>query len=299
MRLKRKLYTTSSLDYFEDEKLFFNPLTRTKRVGQKYIGRARRGIAEKLKESARRNRNDSDFLNYIVENVKPNNNSLVEKGLIREARKNKSRVIGIIGPSSKSENLTIPITDIKSDIINEAIKNSSNKTEASYYRKILNTSNSRKTKFIIQHPSGSGTDLLAHEIGHTANNNSKNPITRWISKSQQKPRENHINIQKSVLTKDNTNGLKNNELEGDALTIYKNPIKALIDNGLIKAEEVNASNTGFKLLKKHKMPEEQLKEAVGMYQAGISTYKNSGKAKFKESLANIIQIPSRKRTNLI
>lgn len=298
MIIKRKLYSFP-INYVVDEKLFFNPAIRLKRVSQKYIGKVRRGIAEKLKYSARKNREDSRFLNVIMENAKPNHNSSIEKRLIREARKNNSRVIGTIGSSSKGENLAIPITDIKSEIINKAIKNSSNKAEANYYRKILNTVNNGKTKYIIQHPSGTGTDLLAHEIGHTANSNSKNPVVRWISKSQQIPRENHIKIQRSVLLKNKVGGIKNNELEGDALIVYKNPIKAFINNKLIKAEETNASNTGFKLLKKLGMPKEQLTEAAGTYKAGLSTYKNSGKAEVKESLANIIQIPSRKRTNLI
>ena len=80
MIIKRKLY--NSIYYIEDERLFFNPAIRLKRVSQKYIGKVRRGIAEKLKYSARKNREDSRFLNVIMENAKPNHNRTIEKRLI-------------------------------------------------------------------------------------------------------------------------------------------------------------------------------------------------------------------------
>lgn len=284
MIIKRKLY--NSIYHIEDERLFFNPAIRLKRVGQKYIERARKGIAEKLKKSAKEDRKVVESIN---KHLNDNNSSIIhnitERKLIKKAHDNGARTVGIYGKidNTRGNNLVIFTKDLDKDEIKYITNHRlTKKSRKRYYKKILNEINKGR-EIIIQHPSGTGVDTYAHEVGHLLNYNSKNPITKLINKNQgrilPKRREVSKNVDKKL----------------DARVVYKNPILCWKDGKLVELEESHASTKALKLMKQLDAPEEVIKKSKINYNSANKTYKLTNKAMLKESIANIIQIPSRKK----
>lgn len=302
MKIKRKLYSSSY--YTEDEKLFYNPGTRLKRLGQKYIGRARRGIAEKLKESARKDRGlAKDIENYFIHTNSPNNHLPTEYKLIREAKNRGARVIGVLGKENihSGNNVTFPKSSLQDIDTSKLI----DKNEIRYFKKINNAIKDKRVEYIIQHPSMTGTDALAHEIGHVENSLSKNPIIKYISNKNKYGgiRERRGEIAKNIILPkrkiNSSSKLINNNVEGNSEVVYNSPIKNLLHNKFIIQEEKNANKKALKLLKKNGMPKELIDNARFNFDLAEKSYKLSGKASLKESFAEKIQIPSRKRKTKI
>lgn len=131
--------------------------------------------------------------------------------------------------------------------------------------KIINATN--KNKNIIFHPSNSGSEKLAHELGHTVNMGSKNPYYRIINQLA---------------------GEANQDFSDSGMN-YRNPLKAAYDSGMIILEEANANRHARKFLKKHGISSKEMEIAEKSLRAGIDSYKNLGKAAIYNSLGNVIR----------
>lgn len=131
--------------------------------------------------------------------------------------------------------------------------------------KIINAT--KKSKNIIFHPSNSGSEKLAHELGHTINMGSRNPYYRIVNQLA---------------------GEANQDFSDSGMN-YRNPLKAAYDSGMIILEEANANRHARKFLKKHGISPEEMKIAEKSLKAGMDSYKNLGKAAIYNSLGNVIR----------
>lgn len=187
-------------------------------------------------------------------------NPTLEKKLLRESFRRGNRVIGA-GINKNNDTNHVFASDspfffaVKhSRVIPTRMKN-----------KIMNAS--KKNKNVIFHPSKSGSEKLAHELGHTINMGTWNPYYRIVNQLA---------------------GEANQDFE-DSRMNYRNPLKAAYDSGMIILEEANANRHARRLLKKHGISPEEMKIAEKSLKAGIDSYKNLGKAAIYNSLGNVIR----------
>ncbi len=187
-------------------------------------------------------------------------NPTLEKKLVRESIKRGNRILGFSVMDSGSNSVT-PTS------CNEFFKKiaENNYIPSRNKRKVLNAV--KKSKNIIFHPVGSGSEKLAHEIGHTINRESKNPIYKKINQMAEK-------------------ACVDSEREDYE---FENPLKVAYNSGVILLEEVAANRQAKKLLKEHGISPEELKVAKKSLKAGIDSYKNTGKAAVYRSLSNALR----------
>ena len=274
MKIKRKLY--SSPYYIEDEKLFFNPVTRLKRLGQKYIGRTRRDVAEKLMESAIKDKNSQkkaiDIINNQVRKENPvinlAENKNIAKKLIRQSHDNGGRVI------SGSENAFVPNKSIDVIKLGEYRKDFDSK-DLSVYNHIINPS---KTS-IITLSDNANIATLAHEIGHQSRYTSGNLLSKLDMKSSGDYYKKYGKIK---------------------LNSKKHNIPRFIARGAVKlVEERGASKDALKYLKEAGASPEQLLRSKRHLKLCGDTYKYANSASNKALISDWIQIPSRKREAIV
>lgn len=282
MKLKRKLYTLS--DYVENEKLFFNPLTRAKRIGQKHIGRVRKNIAQKLSDSAQkdlaRNKKAISILNKFDNNRKDSliNNKDLASNLIRNARKDGARVFDRDNLTPKFLNL-----DKNPDFVKYAKETANDVTLPKESRRLGKkvSNHADKHKSIILISPQDSVSILAHEMGHQARNTSNNPIAKLTSGREK---------------------IKKYRIKKGKITVNSkkySPINVTKDHVLTMIEERGASKYGLKKLQELGANPETITRSKRLLNVADETHNSSGKAIVKSSLSDFIQIPSRKRTNLV
>lgn len=127
---------------------------------------------------------------------------------------------------------------------------------------------SKSSTNIIFHPSGSGTEQLAHEIGHVMNRNSRNPISKAISNSEVSKYHNQTDMI-------NKKGL---------LNIAKGYIK-----GKVKLhEESKATKKGLELMKELGASKEEMKIARKNLKDMENSYRSGSKLSYLYPLKNTI-----------
>lgn len=225
-----------------------------------------------------------------------NNNPSLEKNLIREANKNNARVIGydtggrgnsILG-NTKGD-LNEYSSDLASEIIGknkEGISKYGAKNYLRYGRKIDNAISSGKS--IIIHPSGSGSDLLAHELGHLkSQNGSLLSRGRLLDEASTKVQESGYGFLESGGLKDTTTGI----IPG---------VKRYLKGRVILANERKASKNALDILKKNGATPEELSIAKkNLLGTALGTYKTVSDAYTRIPFKNLIQIPSRRGNKAI
>lgn len=244
-----------------------------KRSYQRYAGKARRSIGNKLKDSIRDDMRKANLANnYAHSNMVVNGE--VDKNLIRYSKgKNNSRVMNIVDRSGNS----LPNGASKSkDLLNEINESSEVRDELSdrMIRKLKNSA--EKSDYIVTHPSGSGVEKLAHEIGHIENSKG--------------------GIFKGVINRMNDNIIKNrsgyNKYKSDR-GIGKS-VKEYLKGKVNYIEERNASKNAMKLLKDQGLDNKGLSESKRSLDAALDSYKYGNRVRYKIPLMNKIQIPSRR-----
>ena len=244
-----------------------------KRSYQKYVGKARRSIGNKLKDSIRDDMRKANLANNYAHSNKIVNGE-VEKNLIRYSKgKNNSRVIDIVDRSGNS----LPNGASKSkDLLNGINESSEVRDELSdrMIRKLKNSA--EKSDYIVTHPSGSGVEKLSHEIGHIENSKG--------------------GIFKGVINRMNDNIIKNrsgyNKYKSDR-GIGKS-VKEYLKGKVNYIEERNASKNAMKLLKDQGLDNKGLSESKRSLDAALDSYKYGNRVRYKIPLMNKIQIPSRR-----
>lgn len=246
-----------------------------KRAYKKYAGRARKKIAARIEKSIAKDelKYNNALRDYLSMNKVQNKD--VERKLLREGKKRGARTFGTdldgMGGNYTSSSKT-------SKEIAEALHGQDKK-------KWQNSAN--KDAFQIVHPSGSGTELLAHELGHVDNATKGGKIRKAINK--------RANSRK-VRAEFQSSGAYGNDgaTGGSVLGTIKESLRRFKNKKLVDIEERNASKRGIKFLKENGASKEEIKQAKENLEKAGKTYKTLGKRYYKFPLLNKVQIPSRR-----
>lgn len=261
-----------------------------KRSGRKYIGQLRRGIGNRLEASIRRNRINfrqavNDINKYPI--VK---NSILDRKLMKESN-NLGGKVTRLNPTNTGGKVIPAVEKNKLDLSNHYFNPTDKETIffpedallKNYRRKVgmnLNQAiDSGKYSDIIFYPVGSGTETLAHEIGHLSNSKSKG-IRRLINQTGNKDMGDFNHFIKNNW-RDNSSGL----LEAG---------KRFIKGKVLLAEESNASKYGRSIMKNLGASVKDIDQTKKIQDRFLDTYKNQVSAYWKSPLKNKIQIPSRR-----
>lgn len=269
MKLKRKIYT--SLEYIEDERLFFNPLNvnQTKR----YISIVRRKTAKRLFNSANKDMKKGFVAGRWASRTTPETslqaNSGITKNLLRKAHNKGSRVFKMDAMGDGGNyfiNFGSGSERAKSITALEKLGNRDSQKVAMHLK------NPKKHSGVITVSPQNGIGLLSHEVGHLENATSKNPVKQYISKK---------------MTKD----APGFQVRSSGAITTNNPVKVGYEGLIRVAEEGLATKSGLKNLKVN--PEIQAKEKKRMKYA-LQSYISSAKGQTKAALANLIQVPDKR-----
>lgn len=232
-------------------------------IGKKY----RKMALNKVDDSIR---NSHKIINSTLSNSskidskKTPKNFKLKRSLIRELKNTNTRVInnsfeGISGPQS---NYTLRSKDLNENIIND-LKNYNPRLG----KKIENAA--KKSNELIFHNPKSGNEYLAHEIGHAMNRNSKNPISRAISRSETAINHSYINMtdKKGIL----------------------NALKGFIKGKVKLHEESNASKNAMKLLRRNGASKEEMSISKDNLDKALVTYKEGSKLSYLYPLKNTLE----------
>lgn len=248
-----------------------------KRAYKKTIGNFRRNTAKRLTDSIKSDINQVKESSRKLSNSSSIQNKSVENNLIKEASKE-----GIIVSNVKVDNTkgNYLVKDVNDQDLIEYSNNFGNKKED--VEKLKNQI--KKSHKFISHPENSGSEKLAHEIGHVKNE--KGIISKQISK-----------IANSEKTRSQIRSSFNKvrDTGDDGSLGVKESAKRFVRAKAVELEENNANRKGLKLLKKSGASKEELNKARDNYKEGSKSYKHSGNVSWKTSLRNTVQIPSRRK----
>jgi hypothetical protein len=282
------MYTELRIIYFSDtyslpdltiEQREFGILSDVVRSGvkrsyKKYVGRARRSIGNKLDKSISEDINKrSKILDELKSRSNPVINPRSEQTISQLSSDKYNTEILTPDPSRYSGKSTYissskRFKNIKPDDLKE-VSNGKFNGISNEMADILS-----KNKGLIISPKGSGTDSLAHEVGHVMNK--KDSILSRI-------RSLGDSISRS--TKIPYKDLKNKK--GLGLGEY-------VRGKIIVSEEKAASKNGMKILKGIGMSSDELRRSKEYLDKSLDTYKLEASARRKTPIKNLIQIPSRR-----
>lgn len=252
IRYKTTYYSQKEFGIKED-------LINLGKTAKRKIKENRGRLADKLQDRARElmSKQDSLLDQHLSNKVI---NPTLEKKLLRESFKRGNRVLGLSTTGSDVNQ----VYSSKSPIFN--FINNSDRVPKRTKKKIINAA--KKSKSVIFHPSNTGSEKLAHELGHAINMDNKNFIYRSINRLAEK---------------------SNQRAQDSGYIDYNNPLKAAYDSGVILLEEATANRHARELLKKHGISSEEMEIAEKSLKAGMDSYKNRGKAAIYNSLGKIIR----------
>lgn len=241
-----------------------------KRFGNKAINRVRSGRDNWIK-SIENKLDDNMFEKLDIIDKYQEANRIhdfeLDKKLLREAKNNKMRVL------RTDRGLNPMVISNK-----QKVKPDLDKIEEVYGRrfrkKMENSLN--KGEDVILYPRLSGSEDLAHEIGHKMNE-SGSLIDRAVSKFNRE------------VSRDNFNKFS----DGSPYADKKSGVKELITRGIkgksVIKEETNANKKGLDLLKKYGVKKEDLERAGKNLEIGTNSYRNDAKSYNKTPLLNILK----------
>lgn len=142
--------------------------------------------------------------------------------------------------------------------IAEQLRNSRDK------KKWRNSAN--KDAYQIAHPSGSGIELLAHELGHVDNATKGGKIRKAINKIANNSKVRAESQLSAAYGNDGATG-------GSVLGTIRESLRRFKNKKLIDLEERNASKRGIKFLKEKGASKEEIKQAKENLKIAGKTYK--------------------------
>lgn len=267
----------------EEEKLYFNLGTRLKRVGQKYIGRARKSVATRLENSA--TGNFAKAGKHVKAYLRMNSGTLrdapeLTKDYMKEVHSLGGRVMRSNAFDVGSYYVShAQIPNKKYEAI-ELIK-SEDPNIAKLGRHLLNP---KKTFTItLNHKAGVGIPEasigdLAHEIGHLRGKMSSNKVRKTISDKVNRDSIN-FNNRASRITTDN-------------------PIRVSYDGAARLLEEKLATRSALRDLKKYNVSPELIQSTKERLGHGYKSYLEGVKGQIKDATSDLIQIPSRRKPRI-
>lgn len=266
----------------EEEKLYFNLGTRLKRVGQKYIGRARKSIATRLENSA--TENFAKAGKHGEAYLRTNNGTLrdapeLAKHYMKEVHSLGGRVMRSNTISMSGSYVSHAQIPYKKQIAKELIK-SGDPNNAKLGRHFLNP----KKTFIItlNHKVDvlgipeAGIGDLAHEMGHLRGKMSRSKARKAISDKANRDAVSFIQRHTRNIT---TN----------------NPISVGYDGAARLLEEKLATRSALRDLKRYNVSPELIQSTKERLGHGYKSYLESIKGQIKDTAGNLVQIPSRRR----
>lgn len=268
----------------EEEKLYFNLGTRLKRVGQKYIGRARKSVATRLENSA--TENFAKAGKHVEACLRTTNGTLRDApGLTKDYMK---EVHSLGGRVMRSNEFGVgsyyvshaQIPNKKHEAI-ELIK-SGDPNNVKLGRHLLNP---KKTSTItLNHKTDTlgmpeaGIGDLAHEVGHLRGRMSSNKVRRGISDKANRDIINFDNRSSRITT--------------------DNPIRVGYDGAARLLEEKLATRSALRDLKKYDVSPELIQSTKERLGHGYKSYLEGVKGQIKDATSDLIQIPSRRRPRI-
>lgn len=254
-----------------------------RRVVNTKVGRARNKVADKILESAEKDRTRWEESAKKVFRGSPSmdieaTKELNKKLLRNEAHPNKFRVLGhdLSGEGGSFMANSDSAKQISKYINGDTPFFSTKKVDKSMERLSKKISNSAdKSDAVIFYPKG-GPEYLAHELGHAKRHKGNiverishvaavNPITQGITQSQYLGGGIDASLSNAVLGK------------------------------LARIEEAGASKKGLEMLKKAGATEEQLAAAKKSLDTAYDTYKYSNRYKTKMPLYNMVATKGKKK----
>lgn len=283
----RRFSTTLSLeerDYNIVSDLYRSGLGRT---SKKIIGRTRRSLGNSIEKSI-----TSDIRKLKnAESIADSNTSRsyypkVKENLSREAKKRNSEIVNIRYDKSSGEvrgdKFVSNYKALKSPEFKEMIDirdNAKKIGDIDTYKeadKAINDILGGKNIIYHSYEPNEGVEALSHEIGHSDNYISKNPIKKFIHS-----RSGGVYKDLSSMLGLDQKGL---------VSSVKNYLKGLT----ILGEESNATRTGIKLLKRSGVDNSAVNESSRILRGSLDTYKYANNINSKYPMRNSIQIPSRR-----
>lgn len=196
------------------------------------------------------------------------NNPKIESKLLREAKKNNARTVGMTYDNTISRNSKLNFNKRSKDLTDSEINAIGDRYDP-LNRTVQKLKNARKSnENMIFHPNESGIEQLSHEIGHVMNKNSKNPISRSISNSETAMYYNSDTMR-------DKKGL---------LNIAKGYIK-----GKVKIhEESKTTRKGLGLIKKLGANKDEMNLAKRNLDSNLDAYRSESKLSYLYPLRNTI-----------
>lgn len=247
---------------------------KVKRFSQMTIEQREYGLKSKLisKVNNKFTKDIKDMRSAIMtakRNAEDNgvHNKKVRNNLLRVGHNNNARTIDA---SLEKSHKSIENSNIRpKDLDKSTLEILDGKYEPSSHipGKVKNAVKSGKS--VIFHPAESGEELLAHEVGHVVNRNSKNPISRAISDSDIANTHLYIDFKDSK-------GLLN------------------VAKGFVKGktrlyEETKANKRAMKLLKDAGASEDELKRSKDILDKNLETYKIGSRLSYLFPLKNTLK----------
>lgn len=302
--LRNKQYSTFSGEGSIEQREFVSATTKLKAV----IGRARKSLAKKLYESANSSDKKAIEINKNLKNLKPivdkdlRNKILaneIPEGTFHHMTKNpllKNEVYYHPGNADLEGTYShlIEKLDKKKKLKYkdwEKLIKEKNKVSDKSWRiddQLANGNDKRRNLILIN--KNSGVEDIAHEIGHAQDYSIR---AKKVGK-----KEKDLKRRKSrgyLSSSDLRDIVKPGELEN---MDFKSSLKAVINNvkgakDVLRNEKV-ASNNAIKMLKRQGATKDQLKQAKKNLDEYYKTYVEGEKVNLKSSLANLVDIPSRR-----
>ena len=233
------------------------------------------------------------LIGNLIKNIRGKVSNKIERSIIKDFERRSSVLDSIRSRKLVNSNSEKEISDIarrkyKAEIINtnDPYLVDNNLNRVSSLSDIIKTAESsgvdkkyieelKKNNYYILHPSKSGTENLAHEIGHIQNKEDKNLIKNTIRKLADKyPTDKR---DPSTILKDSGVGLS---------------IKNYIKGNILLQEERNANKNAIKLLKKSGYNPDKIKDSKESLKKNLMTYKYDRNIRSKIPLMNKVQDPS-------
>lgn len=187
-----------------------------------------------------------------VGSTKTKNIPEIDEKLKEEARNLNAEIFDYDLNIGQNRNVVIDLPNYKEDGgLYDTVRKSSGESAAEKVKKAA-----KEGKSLIFHPKNSGTEMLAHELGHLDNEIKGGRIRKAAAKISKNP---------SIL-EDN---YKAGEGYNDGSRGIKEYLRRVKNSAAIISDEANASISGLKMLKKHGMSNKDLiKSAKNLYNAG-------------------------------
>ena len=267
-----------------------------KRAGKKYIGRARRSIADKLIKLQRGETLKQYKAFKELNNIKKSAESdkVLGRKLAKEANKrgirvfDKDKVSQAYGGKNAGENYILDCTKNKETM--EYYKNKASKYPHQNTRKVAAAIGTKGKVINLSGDYDKSWDTLAHEIGHDMNRDGK--VSKVIKKLS--------NFQPKTYKHDSKKSGIRNEV-GSIMTSAKNKLGTAIKNSEIPKylEERNAWKNARKLMKRNGATKAQLEQFDKNRKSALKTYKTKIVYNKLGSLRNKVILPTNNEGFLI